>query len=298
MWSFSGVLIKAIHWNAFAIAGVRSLIGGALQFGFLVYLVLVSSKHSALVKEKSTLSDSIVLVTKRIVAFQPVHWLGALSFMLNMIALVWAFRLTNAASAVFLHYSGIVLVALLSWPILKQPLNRQDWLAVLGALVGIALISIDGVQLNTLPGTLLGIFCGITMATTQICLGLRAKANKSDSEALETIVLANVLMVLIAVPSLLTAPLLMPVDRAWLFLILLGIVPWGIPDILYALGIKQVPIFRAMILGLSDAILTAVWPLLFLNEVPSRMALTGAGIILAAIIYQSKYSMKMASCPA
>jgi drug/metabolite transporter, DME family len=298
MWSFSGVLIKEIHWNAIAIAGIRSLIGGALQFGFLVFTVHVSSQHLGVAGEKSSLGDAFILVLKRIIAFQPVHWLGALSFVLNMIALVWAFQLTSAANAVFLHYSGIVLVALFSLPILRQPLTREDWLAVLGALVGIAFLSIDGLQLNGLPGTALGICCGITMATTQICLGLRTKAMKSGSEALETIVLANLLMVLIAIPSLFTAPLLMPADRSWLFLILLGIVPWGVPDILYAIGIKRVPVFRALILGLSDPILTAVWPLLFLSEVPSLLALSGAAIIIAAIVYQAKYSVKISACQA
>jgi drug/metabolite transporter (DMT)-like permease len=89
----------------------------------------------------------------------------------------------------------------------------------------------------------------------------------------------------------------MPHDQAWLFLILLGILPWGVPDILYAIGIRQVPVFRAMILGLSDPVLTAVWPLLFLREVPSPLALSGAAIILAAIVYQSKYSVQVSTGP-
>ena len=288
MWSFSGVLIKGIHWNAFAIAGSRSLIGGLLEFAFLVLLTHIAARN---VGEPKALAESCKTVLRRILAFQPLHWLGALSFMLNMIALVFAFQLTNVATAVFLHYSGIVLVALLSWPILRQPLTNADWLAVGGALAGIAILSIDGAQSTGLPGVALGIFCGITMATTQICLGLRAKQTNSGSEAIETIVLANVLMTLIALPAVFTAPPL-PGTNAWLLLLILGIVPWAIPDILYAVGIKRVPVFRAMILGLSDPILTALWPFLFLSEMPSSLALCGALVILAAIVYQAKYSAR------
>jgi drug/metabolite transporter (DMT)-like permease len=292
MWSFSGVLIKGIHWNAFAIAGSRSLVGGALEFAFLVSLTHFAVRNRADFDQTPALADSCKTVLRRILALQPVHWLGALSFMLNMIALVFAFQLTNVATAVFLHYSGIVLVALLSWPILRQPLTSADWLAVGGALAGIAILSIDGAQSTGLPGVALGIFCGITMATTQICLGLRAMETNSGAEAIETIVLANVLMTIIALPIVFTAPPPMSGSNAWLLLIVLGIVPWAIPDILYAVGIKRVPVFRAMILGLSDPILTAVWPFLFLSERPSSLALCGALVILSAIVYQAKYSSR------
>lgn len=293
LWSFSGVLIRGIHWNAFAIAGTRSIIGGTLEFAFLVVAarsVLQSANHS---NDKTTLLYCCSHVLRRLFVPQLAHWLGALSFMLNMIALVFAFKLTAVATAVFLHYSGIVLIGLLSWPILKQPLSKADWLAVAGALAGIAILSLDGARSTGWTGAALGIFCGITMATTQICLGLRAKATKSGFEAIETIVLANVLMALIALPSMLTAPPPMNGNISWLLLGLLGIVPWAIPDMLYAIGIKHVPVFRATILGLSDPILTAVWPLVFLSEMPSLLAMIGALIVLTAIVYQARNSAKL-----
>jgi DME family drug/metabolite transporter len=293
LWSFSGILIKGIHWNAFAIAGVRSLIGGSIEFIFLVLLTHLASSNGA--HERTRLADACLSVRRRILAFQPVHWLGAISFALNMIALVFAFQLTNAATAVFLHYSGIVLVALLSWPILKQRLTKHDWLAVICALAGIAILSIDGAKQTGLPGALLGIFCGITMATTQMCLGVRAKLKKSGTEAIETIVLANALMALIALPLIVTSAPPMTAGNPWLILLVLGTIPWALPDILYATGIKQVPIFRAMILGLSDPILTALWPFLFLSESPSPIALCGALLILSAIVYQAKNSSPASS---
>lgn len=292
MWSFSGVLIKGIHWSAFGIAGSRSLIGGTLEFAFLVLSAHLTFRNSEHANAKLSLANSCMRVFRRIFVFQPLHWLGAISFMLNMIALVFAFQLTDVATAVFLHYSGIVLVALLSWPILRQPLTKADWLAVVGGLAGIAILSIDGARLGGLSAVVLGIFCGITMATTQICLGLRAKIMKSGSEAIETIVLANALMVLLSLPSMLMAPPLTAGSNAWFLLLVLGILPWAIPDILYATGIKKVPVFRAQILGLSDPILTAVWPMLFLQTMPSALTICGAAIILAAIVYQARYSGK------
>lgn len=299
MWSFSGVLIKGIHWNPLAMAGVRSLIGGSLQFAFLIWCLHRSSpaspcwsifdSGSAGLPPALSLVGLAARTLRRVFAFQVVHWLGALSFLLNMISLVFAFKLTNVATAVFLHYSGIVLVALLSRPILKQPLSKVDWIAVVVALAGVGILTVDGAQLHGWPGVMLGAFCGITMATTQICLGLRAKKSQTGMEALETIFLANMLMAIIAAPSIVFALPELHGNQCWLLLIL-GIVPWGVPDILYALGIKQVPMFRAMVLGLSDPVLTAVWPILFLGEAPSVVALVGAGAVLAAIVYQARHT--------
>lgn len=292
LWSFSGVLIKEIHWNAFAIAGTRSIIGGTLEFAFLVVAARALLRRDRSCGSMPSLLDSALHVLRRLFVPDLAHWLGALSFMLNMITLVFAFQLTSVATAVFLHYSGIVLIGLLSWPILKQSLSKADWFAVAGALAGIAVLSIDGARATGWTGAMLGIFCGITMAITQICLGLRAKETKSGFQAIETIVLANLLMALIAIPSILTAPLPVDGQKTWILLGALGIVPWAIPDMLYATGIKQVPVFRATILGLSDPILTALWPLVFLNEVPSTYAIIGAMIVLAAIVYQAKNSAK------
>lgn len=296
LWSFSGILIREIQWNAFAIAGTRSLVGGTLEFAFLVVAARNGLQSAGGSDDKQTWLTCASNVLRRLFSPQPAHWLGALSFMLNMIALVLAFKLTTIATAVFLHYSGIVLIGLLSWPILKQPLSKADWLALVAALLGIAILSFDGAHSIGWPGAMLGIFCGITMATTQVCLGLRAKATNSGFEAIETIVLANMLMALVSIPSILTAPPPLNGDVSWFLLVVLGIIPWAIPDMLYATGIKEVAVFRATILGLSDPILTAIWPLIFLNEMPSALAIVGAVIVLIAIVYQAKNSAVSPPC--
>ncbi|MBY0359487.1 MAG: DMT family transporter [Candidatus Obscuribacterales bacterium] len=279
LWSFSGILIKEIHWNAIGIAGVRSLIGGLLQFGFLLFYSRRQSKISA-----TTIS--------RVFSFEGSHWLGALFFVLNMSALVWAFQLTSAADAVFLHYSGLVLVALVSWPVLGQRLSSRDWLAVLIALIGIGMLAFDGLQAHNPVGVMLGISCGITLAGAQVCLGLRSVKQKTGTEALETLILGNLIMVLAACVYALFVPLSMPDPTSCLLLLILGIVPWGLPDILYVVAIKHVPLFRALILGLADPVLTAVWPALFLGEMPTVLAFCGAATVLGAIAYQAKCQVK------
>ena len=259
------------------VAGVRSLIGGCIQFAFLV----------ALMRTKTPLWQSIRVAAGNLFARKWAHWIGAILFVINMLSLAWAFRLTNATNAVFLHYSGIVLVALFSYPILKQRLRRQDWIAVCAATIGIFVFCIDGWQLNETLGTALGILCGLTLAGTNLALGVRSQDENNPRAALETIILANLLTVIITAPGILANLNDLPSGHDWLLLILLGIFPWALPDVMYVTAIRKVPVFRALILGLSDPILTAVWPSLFLHECPTLLAGAGSLIVLWAIVYQA-----------
>jgi drug/metabolite transporter (DMT)-like permease len=287
LWSFSGVLIKAVHWDFMRIAGVRSMVAAAIQFSFLVWLFRRrSSQRQSFFSTAGGAFASVFAPSKP-------HWLGAIAFVLNMLALAWAFRLTNATNAVFLHYSGIVLVALLSYRVLKQPLKRSDWNALALATFGIFLFCVDGFQLNAPLGTALGVSCGLTLATTQLCLGLRARDKSGENGALETILLGNLITSVIALPLILSDPTNLPPSRDWWLLLALGIFPWGLPDLIYVFAIEKVPLFRALILGLSDPILTAVWPLLFLHEYPTPLAIVGSAIVLWAIIYQANAARKL-----
>ncbi len=210
---------------------------------------------------------------------------------MNMMALVWAYQLTKAANAVFCNYGGFVLVALFSASILKQRLGKSDWTCIAIAMTGVALLATDGFDSHAIVGTILGIFCCITFAVAQTCMGLRAKQNQSQYGAMETILLANTISFLISIPFITTSLAAYPAGNTWIFLLLLGILPWGLPDIMYTVAIKHVPVFRALILGLADPVLTAVWPMIFLGEIPSPVAMLGAVMVSSAIVLQSAKSI-------
>jgi len=290
LWSFSGVLIKEIHWNALSVAATRAFIGGLIQFFFL----FICLKKAA----RGTVNEFQVtpwVVLKDIVASRSFwQWLGAISFVANMLALVFAFQLSPAANAVTLHYSGMVLVGFLSGPMLKQPPKKQDWIALIIALSGIFLLGKDGWDTHAYAGTILGLFCGLTLAMDQICQGIRVQQDSSGFGALKNVILANLLMTLIGLPAIVLSCIHgnMPPPHEWILLLILGIVPWGVPDILYALGIRHVPVFRALIIGLFDPLLTSVWPILALAEYPSKLAIFGGVIIIFAIIYQAYFEQR------
>jgi drug/metabolite transporter, DME family len=292
LWSFNGILIKEIHWNAFAIAGMRSLVGLIIQFSFLFQAEGRDRKKAGVDSIRPDASIFVAVLRRLFLVKDWAHWVGAVCFVLNIIALVWAFQLIKAANAVFLHYSGLLLVAIFSGPVLRQKPTRQDWISVALGLAGVLLIAVDNLQPTYLPGTALGVLCGITLALNQICLGARSQRRENGREALETIVLTNVLMTVIGLPFIIyySPASLDPSD--WMFLLLLGVIPWAVPDILYAIGIKKVPVLRALILGLLDPVLTPLWPFLFLAEVPGVSVAIGASIICGAVVFQAYYEQQ------
>jgi drug/metabolite transporter (DMT)-like permease len=131
------------------------------------------------------------------------------------------------------------------------------------------------------------VLCGLTLAGTQLCLGLRAKDRSRQKGALETVILANLICAAITAPLILGNLKDLPPASDWWLLLALGVFPWGLPDVMYVTAIEKVPVFRALILGLSDPILTAVWPCLFLQEYPTTLAVIGSAIVLWAIVYQA-----------
>ncbi len=258
LWSFSGILIKSIALNALAIAGVRSAIGAILQIGYF----------------KATGSGQTFGKNK-------LQWFGAACLSANTIALVNAFQMTKAANAVFLHFGGVLLVAFLSGPILHEKPTRKDWLVVTVAIIGMFLLVGDTFESRALTGNLIGVFCGITMALSTICLRAQAKVGQS---ALEQVLLANLMTAAIGLPFL-TISLPHSLHEWWLLLVL-GVVPWGLPDILYCNAITKVRALRALLLCFLDPVLTAVWPFIFMAEAPSTPAMIGAAIVSIAIFYR------------
>jgi drug/metabolite transporter (DMT)-like permease len=293
MWSFSGVLVKVIQWDPLAVAAVRSFIGGLIQFAFLLYcLRAVYNQMSGCHQVSRGLLP--FTLSRIFLSHNRVQWLGALAAVLNTIALVFAFKTSSAANAVFLHKAGVVLVAFLSGPVLNQRPRKHDWITLAIAVPGIFLLAADGLSLGATSGTILGVLCGITSAVKQLCLGLRTKEVMTGYEAFENSILANAIVAIIGVPAIFFSQAAWPTTFNWYLLIALGIVPWGVPNVLYLLGIKHVPVLRALILGLSDPVLTVVWPLIFLGEAPTVLAVCGMVTVGGAIVYQGWWAHRIA----
>jgi drug/metabolite transporter (DMT)-like permease len=56
---------------------------------------------------------------------------GALFYALTVILFVLANKLTSAANAILLQYTGPIYVAIFSWMFLKEKVTKIDWIAII-----------------------------------------------------------------------------------------------------------------------------------------------------------------------
>ena len=67
-------------------------------------------------------------------------------------------------------------------------------------------------------------------------------------------------------------------------LVILGVFQVGLAYVLFAKGAKLTSPVSASLIGLLEAILNPVWVFLFYGEKGGRFALTGAAVILLAVV--------------
>ena len=121
LWSIAGIFIKLIPWNAFAVAGIRSLIAGA------VIAVYMAAKRYRFVPSRRALIAGMLE--------------GGV-----YLCFVCANKLTTSANAIVLQFTSPVFIVLYSALFFKEKIKRSDLTVVLFTLVGIALFFFDQLQ--------------------------------------------------------------------------------------------------------------------------------------------------------
>lgn len=248
LWSLGGVLIKSIDWAPMAIAGGRSAIAIPLMLLF--------------VRPGFTFSKAQIG--------------GAIGYALTVALFVFATRMTTAANAIFLQYTAPIYVAIVGRWYLGERALRIDWLVIVAALGGIALFFFDRLTVSGFRGNLVALASG--MAFASVAIFLRKEKGGSPATA---IILGNILVAILGIPSMLQAPL--GPGGGWR-LLLLGTLQLGLPYVLYAAAIKHVTALEATLIPLLEPVLNPLWVMLMLGERPGPWAIVGGLLVLGAVL--------------
>jgi drug/metabolite transporter (DMT)-like permease len=248
-WSLGGLLIKAVAWPALAVAGGRGLIAA-------IFLI---ATHRGLRFH-----------------FSAPQVIGAIGYAACTVLFVSATKLTTAANAILLQYTAPVWVALFGAWLLGERTTRLDWWTIVVVLGGMALFFADGLELANVLGNTLAVASGVAFAGMTIAL-----RRQKDTSPVESIILGNLLAFGIGLPWIVGAPALSA--PGWAALTALGVVQLGISYWLYARAIRHVTALEAVLIPVIEPILNPIWVLLVLGERPTRWALVGGAIVLAAV---------------
>jgi len=297
-WSLGGVFLKYVNINSFAIAGLRSL------FAFISIAAISHTLPAFFVKDQSTgkvdKPQTIVL------------WLSALSYAGTMITYVFGNKLTYAANVIFLEYTSPVWVILLSSILLGEKNRKIDYITFGGIVIGMLLFFADGLfekhsgefAETAVIGNLFGILSGVCYAGTTLFQRkqqmLAAERIRQNPQAVKTkhdtsrdaFMLAQLLTAVFGLPFVFLSEGGMPDGRSLIFLLLLGFLQMGIPNIMYAIGIKKVTALSASLITMIEPLMNPVWVFIFVHEIPSARCIAGGVIILGFILLREFVSKK------
>ncbi len=259
LWSTGGLFIKIVSGNPFALAGIRSLIGGAV---ILVYLR----------RPRFTWSFA--------------QMAGAVCYAACMISFVAATKLTTAANAILLQYTAPLYAAAFGWVFLKERAAPLDWIAITVVIGGMALFFMDKLALGGMRGNLLAVASGVFFAGSIV--SFRAQKNASP---LESILLAHAITFAVSLPFL-RSP--WPSMSGWGGLAFLGIFQIGISSLLLSYGVKHVTALQSLLTSVLEPLFNPVWVFLALGEAPGPRALAGGVVILLAVTLRSALSLRSA----
>ncbi len=198
-----------------------------------------------------------------------------------LILFVLATKETTAANAIFLQYTAPVYLLIFEPLFYKEKFRSRDLIVVLFCVAGMSLFFVGKLRPQDVTGNLLALASGLCSA----CYFLLLRHTKSRAvNRASSVIYGNLLVVLIAAPAGLQAiPRMTALDA--LSVIYLGVVQLGLAYTLFTLAMSRgVRSLDAGIVAYIEPVLNPVWVYLVLGERPTRWALLGGAIIVAAVV--------------
>lgn len=252
LWSIAGIFIKLIPWNAFAISSIRSFVAG------ITLLVFIKINKYKIIFNKHTL-------------------VAGLFMGLTYTSFVLANKLTTAANAIVLQFTAPLFIVVFSAMLFHQKIRRNDMIAVLCTMVGIAMFFLDKLKGGYLAGNIVAIMAGGFMACMYMAMG-----SAEGEEHFSAILVGQIVAFLIGLPAVITTGPVFSLKPV-ICIVILGVLQLGIPYILYAKASEYCPPLACCLLGAVEPLLNPIWVLIFDGEKPGFYALIGAVIVVASV---------------
>ncbi|MCA1829304.1 MAG: DMT family transporter [Myxococcales bacterium] len=255
LWSTGGLFIKLAPMPALAVACGRSLIAG------LFYLALLRPN------------------------LRLARWSTGAAYAGCIVTFVSATKLTTAANAIFLQYTGPAYVLLLSPWILDEALRPIDVACVILSLAGMSLFFVGKVEAGQTFGNVLGVVSGVFFALAIVLLRRDAKSGSGD--AVPSTTLGNFIAAAVTLPWALESLPAVATGRGAGVLLYLGIVQLGVAYWLFVRGVRKVPAAEASLISMLEPVLNPVWVLLGTGERPGPWAIGGGFVVVGAVVLRT-----------
>jgi len=258
LWSLNGPLIKLLDKAAvpaLTIACGRSLIGG------LVFLPFAWPRR-ATVRQVRPAWPVVTMLT----------------FTIMTASFVIANTKTAATNAIVLQYTSPIWVFLLAPLILRERSSRAEGAVLLVAMAGVGVI-LAGNPPRDLPGLGWALLSGWGYGTLTVLL------RKLRPVSPAVVAAANALGsgLLLLTPVLLSGAYRLNAYQLSV-LLLLALVQFTLPYLMFSWALQRVDAHRAALLLLLEVVLNPIWTFFAVGEIPPAATLVGGPLILAGVV--------------
>jgi drug/metabolite transporter, DME family len=252
-WSTAGLFIKLLPQGAFTILCVWAL--------YTMGVFFVIFPRESLRMNGRTLLNSL-------------FYAGML------IAFVSATKLTTAANAIFLQYTGVAYVLLLEPLLFRLPYRPINIITMVLCFLGMSLFFLDGLDTQGGWGLWVAALSGVAYAG--FLLGQRANDTRYHVAA---VFWGNLIVVLVGLPSLMASPAATGSEH--LMMAYLGVVQMGVGYLLFTYGLQRTTATEASLITMLEPLFNPIWVAIGFGERPAPLAIVGGLIIVAALVVRT-----------
>lgn len=214
-------------------------------------------------------------------AFFAIGWAGlavtgllAVSSGFFFIALNYA----SVANVLFMQALAPLIAAALG-TFLGESVSRRTWIAMFVAIGGVALM-VGGPGRPTALGLALSSVTSVTFAATIVLTRHRREVSMAPAMCLSQLAVLA-----------LAAPFVHPAQAGsedYVLLATLGVAQIGLGFIFLTVGARLIPAGEVALITLLEIVLGPLWVWIFLGERPATLTLLGGGVVLAAVLLQTR----------
>jgi drug/metabolite transporter, DME family len=192
---------------------------------------------------------------------------------------IYAIQTTTVANAMFLFAAAPFLAAVAGWVILREHVRHATWVAMLFAIIGIAIMVINGFAAGKLVGNLSAILSASGFAVFTVAL----RWGKLE-DMLPAVFLAGVF-------AIITGALVCEFNGYGFALprndivisLSMGVFQVGMGLVIYTIGSRVVPAAELALLSMTEVLLGPLWVWIFIGETVSFYTLLGGAVLMLAL---------------
>ena len=267
------VLLAGVFWSSMGL-GVR-LIEEANVWQILLYRSMALATFLFVIVTCRSAYKPFQTIRKTGIA----GVIGGISLVIAFAGGIYAIQTTSVANAMFLFASAPFLAAFLGWIILRERVRRATWVAMIIALVGIAIMVINGISVGRLVGNLSAILSAFGFAVFTIAL----RWGKLE-DMLPAVFMAGIFAIVTAASVCWIKGFSFSIPANDVVIALsLGVFQVGLGLTVYTIGSKVVPAAELALLSMTEVLLAPLWVWLFLGETADLFTLAGGAVLMLAI---------------